>query len=417
MLTTRFAVFLTSALLATGSAVAEDTPKKEGPKFDFHGFLGGSVYGQDAVFSDFGQKIFFVAKTPNTDKPSFGGDIRQSRANFSLAGPAGIFLGATPRGVLEIDFFGVSTSAAGQGAFGDINQLLRLRLAYVELNWGSTILRVGQDHDLVLGGPFLPATVGHIAQPLTYGGGSIGFRRPGITIFETLPATADMNVELALQIKQSDAALGSDPANAPNLSLGAASGLPGVEGRVRLKSKMIEAFVAGHFNRLDRNGVDNANPIPAGLGNTQDIVAGNAGVRATVGPFVVGGSGFVGKNVGPLIAFGGAQLTPANKGDVHEWGAWGQAGYNFTPELSVWGLIGTDHPNFQEVKDTFGAAGKLQNTVSSAMVRYMLAGVAFGLEYTHMRTKYVAPPAGSEIASPKGLLTGNQLMLSGLYLF
>jgi hypothetical protein len=276
-------------------------------------------------------------------------------------------------------------------------------------------LHFGQDHDLILG-IILPATVGHIANPLTYAAGSIGFRRPGITLFHWMPV-GDMKLEIAGQVKQAEGLMGSDPLNAPNLSLASASALPGLEARVKLISKAFEVFMAGHWHRFDRNGVDDANAVPAARGSTMDTVAMTGGAKVSAGPLTVQAAGFVGKNLGTLIAFGGSQQTPAGQGDLREWGAWGQVGYNITPALSAWVLVGTDRPNYQDVQAIFGNAGKLQNVTTSAMIRYALSGITFGLEASHFHTKYVAAPADSVAASPDGVLAGNQLMLSGMYFF
>jgi len=419
-------------LVASGAAAAQ-----EGPKFELHGFVGGSLYAQDAVFNDFGQKVFFVTKTPNSDRAIFGADARQTRLNFSVAGPK-ILRGATPKGVVEIDWFGpanlassttITRDASGnitkvtvnQTSAADYNLVPRLRLAYAELAWAPAVLRIGQDTVLLAG--FFPATVGHIANPFALGAGLLFSREQMVEFFYTVRAPNDMRIELAAQVmKPTSNASKLDPVS--GLSYAESSGLPGVEGRVRLVvPKLLEAFVAGHWNRIDRDGMRDTGSLPARFTSHQTVAAGNLGAKLTLGRLTVQGQAFVGKNIGYQSNFN--PVPDVGQGDLREWGAWGQVGYNITPELSAWAFIGTDHPSYDDVKAlatsgtdlaTSNATWKLQNTTTHAMLRYQEGGYALGLEYLHMITHYVANP-GNSAASKGGVLEGNQLMLSGMYFF
>jgi hypothetical protein len=406
------------------TAMAEEA--KPGPKFEFHGFVGSSLFMQDAVFNNNGQQIFFVERTPNTDRLYFGGDARQTRLNWSLAGPT--VLGAIPKAVAEIDFFGAASTSA-------TNVTPRLRLSYAELNWGATIFRFGQFNQLVLG-TFGPTSVGHIPQSFGYDAGYIGGRTIGIDATHSMPA-GDMKVEGSLQVlRPGQGNLTATPqpaagAEITRLTFAESSGTPAFQARLRLtKPKMFDAYIVGHWNAIDRNGVDNANPTPAARGDSQQIVVGSAGVKVTAGPLTVQGQGYVGKNLNEFTASLG-QAVRTSDGDLHEWGAWGQAGFNLTPEFSAWAFLGTCHPNYQEVTDlanagAFGtsvaasrAAAKLQNVTTAGMLRYQEGGYALALEYIHMQTKYLVNGAqpNSAVRSPNGVLNGNQLMLSGMYFF
>ena len=422
-----------AALAAT--AMAEDA--KPGPKFEFHGFIGGSLFSQDAVFNGYGQQVFFVNKQPNTDKLLFGGDARQTRLNFSLAGPA-VFGGAIPKGVAEVDFFsalsnvplqpwaGSATSPTNAGTSaivtGPVATTPRLRLAYAELNWGPTILRIGQDNDLVQGS-FSPTSVGHIPQSFGYGAGYIGTRHTDLGLFQTMPA-GDMKVELAFQV-QSQLGGTFDSFQAAGLTTAEASGVPGLEGRIRLiVPKTADVYVAGHWQQFDRNGVNNTLPVPKFLGTNQYANMGTVGIKLTPGPLTVQGQGYIGKNLGNGAMSGGVGNTVLNtQGDFHEYGAWGQLGFNFTPTFSAWGFVGTERAyNYNEAIKTLGANVRLANTTFVGMLRYMEGGYAVALEYIHMRTKYGSPQATAlvpvnGVLTPQVNMDGNQLMLSGMYFF
>ena len=101
-------------------------------------------FGFDASFTGSGQQSLYVNKVWSDDKPVFGGDIRQTRLNFSVRGPA-VFGGAVPKAVVEFDMFG-SSEFQPTGSYGDVSIIPRIRVAYAELNWGngSTIIQIGQ---------------------------------------------------------------------------------------------------------------------------------------------------------------------------------------------------------------------------------------------------------------------------------
>lgn len=442
-----FAVFLfmTGRALADETApkaaAADTTPKPAEPKpewkFAFHGFLGGSLFVQDAFLGPSpGQQPMWAVGKPKTDPYMLGGDIRQNRFNLSVAGPT-VLGGAVPRGVVELDFF----AGNGPGGFGDVSVLPRARVTFAELGWKNTTLRFGQDFNLVAGfstlaGPAtsgslaFPTSVGHIAFPVTYGAGSIGWRYPGLTIFHRIPL-GDNKLELALQIAR---AAWANPANPivgtvngttaiipffnTNTDLGSATGVPQFEARATYAmGDILGVMVTGHWSEVDPSGwgVDPTGVCstknPAGCG-TKQVEALSASFRLNVYPFVLQGGGYVGKNDSPLI---GAIVQFPNLGapDVSEIGGWAQAGFSLTKELSVLVLAGTEQPNYDEAK----AAGmyNLSNTITQAELRYFVGGFATGLEWTHWHTRTAAPTAG--IFIPQTSIDANQYMLSMYYFF
>ena len=417
------------AVIAALAATAMAEEAKPGPKFEFHGFIGGSLWSQDAVFNGYGQQVFFVNKQPNSDKLLFGGDARQTRLNFSLAGPT-VFGGAIPKGVVELDFFSALTNAtlvtavgppATTTTTGPVAVTPRLRLSYAELNWGATIVRVGQDNDLVLGS-FAPTSVGHIPQSYGYGSGYVGTRHLQAEVFHTVPA-GDMRAEFAFQV-QSQLGGQADPFSAGGLTTAEASGIPSFEARFRLvKPKLLDVYVAGHWQQFDRNGEDNTLGS-APRGDKQYTTDGTVGAKLTAGPLTLQGQGYVGKNLGNGAMTGGVGNAVAQtQGDFHELGGWVQAGFNLTPEFSAWAYVGTERAyNFNDAIATLGANVRLANTTFAGMLRYMDGGYAIGLEYLHMVTRYGSPQATALVAK-NGVLTrqsrldGNQLMLSGYYFF
>lgn len=408
-----------AALLVSWTAVAQAQEAKPAPfTFALHGFVSMSAYMQDGLtgLSEGQQSLFAAPPTLNTDKASLGFDVRQSRFNFSVKGPQ-VFMGATPSAVLELDFM----QGFGGGAFGNVSLLNRMRLAYSELNWGNHRIAFGQMNDLTFAQA--PYSLSHIAFPLGYGTGNIGWRRPGIFGFHTF-GEPDARVEFAWEIGRSqwnDAAaggIGNNTYNTPGgISLGEASALPAIQARLTLSSgKLFSVWAAGHWNRFDMNGVGTT-----GSKNI-DTLAGTAGAKVTYSPVTLAAVGFYGKNTGNLLgnlvqlqAGGATATTPAAATfqDVNAWGFWAQAGVNVTNEFSLWGLYGMQKPDQADAK--VAQFTRLQNDTANVMAQYRDGGYAISLEWIYFKTK-TATYATGVFASSKNI-ESNQAMLTANYFF
>jgi len=399
------ALLLGSAALAS----AQDAPKPSPFTFALHGFVSMSACSQDGAYqlSECQQSLMALAE-PAADSNSLAFDVRQSRFNFSVKGPQ-VFAGATPTAVLEIDFF----QGFGGGAFGDVSLLNRLRLAYSELNWGNHRLAFGQLNDLIFA--MAPVSLSHIAFPLGYETGNIGWRRPGIWGFHKLAASPDLNLELAWMVGRSqwnDAATGIG-ANAPNqpggINQGEASGTPALEGRVTATyQKLLNVWVAGHWNKVDLNGVG------TGGGDEVTVQAVNGGAKLTFGPATVAATAFTGKNVGPLIGnLVQFNLRPGND-DVSAWGYWAQAGFNFTKELSAWAFYGQQKPDEADAKAAQMA--RLENKTTNVILQYRDGGYGVSAEWINFKTTNATyDGTGAFTASDEASV--NQYIATATYFF
>lgn len=378
-------------------------------KFEMHGFTSVTGFYQDAnTGPSEGQQSLWSDSKRTTDKASLGFDVRQTRLNLSVSGPQ-VMGGATPKAVVEMDFFGGFSA----GGYGSVSLLPRLRLAYTELNWGKNRIDFGQLIDLTFA--MAPTSLAHIAFPYSYMSGNIGWRRPGVFGFHTFDAGGP-KVEFAWEIGRSQWAdassftanggIGGNAFSAPGgASLGEASALPAVQARLTLSSGTSwSAFAAGHWNRVDLNGVNDA------VSNNRDVLALVVGGKVVAGPLTVAATGYTGKNLAPLLG-DFLYFQPATAGDIHEYAGWVQAGFNFTKELSLWGYLGTDRPS---EKDVLAAAGtdnvKTRNSTAAAMLQYRDGGYALGLEWVEFRTHHVLTTGSENVI-------GNQYMVSANYFF
>lgn len=377
-------------------------------RFALHGIAGASFYVQDTpdfVFN--GQGPLLVLAKPTDGSLTTGADVRESRFNFSVAGPK-VFGGATPKAVLEIDLFGLNSP----GGYGEVSVYARTRLAYAELDWGNDVLRFGQDHELILA--LIPESMGHMAFPVTYWNGMLGWREPGAGYFHTIPMD-DSKLELAVQVIKSDWANPADFGDATtsdlNVDYGQLSGYPGVEARAKWTTKHFMAFAAGHFNHVMGTHAGDLVIAPMATPTRNwDVYAGVAGFKIGLAGFTLAGSAYYGQNTAPLL---GEQLNFIESTDVHEWGAWGQLGYDIVKGLNVSVLGGTAQPNKSDVQKAAPATGgeRASSSVFGGMIRYREGGFAIGPEFYHVIANQIDSTGTSKE------IDVNQFMLSGMYFF
>ena len=408
----------------TVTVVVKETPKPPAFVFELHGFISTTGYFQDALYQvgGGGQAALFLNGTPaggsttsagqpwTADKPIFGFDIRQTRLNFSVRGPT-VLGGAVPKAVVEVDFFG-SSEFAGTGAFGDVSVIPRLRVAYVELNWGEGrhIIQIGQQNMLTIG--TIPQSLRGIAFPMTYTAGTVGWRQPGFWGWHTFGD--DLKFEFAWSIQKSGWA---NTLPHEGLNDGVSSGLPAFEARGTLKfGKMFDVWLSGHWQQVDTNGPN----VIAQANTNNDLVTtlGTVGFKGSLGPVALAGSAWYGKNAGPLLGnilqfTPTAANAPGTRVDIFGWGGWMQAGMNVTKNLSGWITYGIDHPlydNIIQINAAPGGAGvtRLRNQNMIIMARYQDGGFAMGAEWLYTRTT---------VTTTNDPLVGNQITLTGNYYF
>jgi len=452
--------------------VAPAAPPPSPFTFVLKGMIASTLFMQDVPFaSGNGGGGIFSPTTLITDKWLLGGDIRQSRLTFTMKGPE-VLGGATPTGVMELDLGGgnqittvpganaavtirdamgtvLGTGAAPTftgSAYGDESLLPRVRVAYVELNWGAgtDILRVGQFHNLLL--PMIAASASHTGTPLGYGAGQLGWRSPGITYLHRFAVTEDINFDIGLQINRNSwidnfapCAPNMGPPTVPNclpsgVSLGEASMLPQVEARVMLSGgkapspwplyapNVWQIYAVGHWDQKDLSGIGATAPVPApgavAARDTMTTAVGEFGFKLHVGPVLVAANGYAGQNSGNV--YGNIlQLQLPNMPDVSGLGGWGQLGVELTSHLSLWAFGGIDKVDQEQAR--LAGLTRVQNVQISGMFSYVEGPLIIALEYLYISTdNLVTTPAVAPAVAPtvsKVNADGSQIALTLAYMF
>ncbi len=413
-----FAYSSVVALLLSAGAVraADESPFK----FEFHGFVTGSMFIQNQVFlGGNGQDNLFAAPTPANEVggPGFAGsksdsflgaDARQSRWIFVVTGPKAF--GATPKSYFEGDFLGAS---ALQTAGNIEHTQARLRSAFGELKWGATALQVGQfSAQLILAQ--LSASVGHLANPITFGTGTIGGRAVGLRAIHTMPM-GDMKLEIAGEVLASKFA---DPVRAATpgaVSPGWDAGIPSLGARAKLDGKSgalaFSLYVAGLWEQVDLKGFGDTAPNGVTLPNGQtkkelSPYAAEVGGNFLFAPVSLAFNVYTGKGTG---VWAGALLQ---NGDISDMGYWAQLGVHPTKQIGLFGLFGQGKTDEDDAR-LWGGTRK-DNQLIGGIARFSDGGYTFAVEYYQFTTTYLTGGFGGTGTVETD---GNQVIVSAHYAF
>lgn len=149
-------VFILALFTAGMAAAAEKSDRRV--NFKFGGRLDAQVFTDSyASKAKNGGIFYYFPLAPEYNK--YGDDIRRENslrfgvANTRLSGTvtAADILGATAKAYVETDFMGTGNNLG----------VLRLRQAYVSLNWKRSELLIGQTHNLAVPEEIFPNTVAH----------------------------------------------------------------------------------------------------------------------------------------------------------------------------------------------------------------------------------------------------------------
>jgi hypothetical protein len=340
----------------------------------FHGFIDATAFSQTRSFTyGNGQNAEFPV--PGSGGSLSGVDVRNTRFLFDLTGAkiAGDWVGGAH---LEMDFFGGNN---GTGPYSQEQPLPRLRQAYMVLEnplTGSRI-QIGQMWDLMFPLDNLPESLSHIAFPLGYGTGLIGWRFPGVIYSQELNHGTDGPL-WRLDLGGFNGTW-NGPGNEVNyVSAGNAGFRPQVEARLHVEQeKEWMLFLAAHYSQINLSGVGGTEPTPIRRQFSSEAV--EIGGQWTPGPWVFKSVIYDGRGIGEIFG------DLSQFGDIKDKGGYVSAGYKFTQHWSTNVFYGVSKPSANDVIEWLnnGSTGLLKNHQVAANLEYGVGSYSFALEWIH----------------------------------
>ncbi|MCX6619859.1 MAG: hypothetical protein NTY38_02020, partial [Acidobacteria bacterium] len=151
-----------------------------------------------------------------------GGSLRQGLLGLEFHGPRTI-LGGAVSGWLITDFF------AGTGT--PLNQVVRIRVASVKLDWKDTSLQVGQEKPIISARE--PYSLSQVGVSALTGAGNLWYWQPQVRLERRLHLGPSSGLRAQASIIQTNEASTQIPAE---LSASLQRSRPGYEGRLELWS-------------------------------------------------------------------------------------------------------------------------------------------------------------------------------------
>lgn len=385
-------------------AAAPATPvfsSAPGVSVALHGFISATAFSQNKSFS-YGNGQSALYPVAGSKGSLSGVDVRNTRfwLDFKGAKFAGNWSGG---GRIEMDFFG---GFNGTGAYSQQQPTPRLRQAYMDLTnpESGTTVRIGQQWDLMFPIDNSATSLAHIAFPLGYGSGVIGWRFPGLVVMQDLNhGSTGAQWRLDMGVFEGH---WSGPGNNVNyLTAGSAGFRPQLEARLHVQDKNWLAYFAAHYSKVDLRGVDGTAPTPV---KSEITSAGyEVGAQWKPGPWTFKGAAYTGKGLGQIFG------AMSQFGDIQETGGYAQAGYSFTPNWSLYAFYAYNKPDKNDVVDWMGhgATGLLRNRQTALSLQYAAGSYELGMEWLHDRLDSTSNGVDRKSTS------GNQISLNALYRF
>ncbi|RDS79601.1 hypothetical protein DWU98_17205 [Dyella monticola] len=392
----------TVAAAPAPAASAPTFTSAPGVSVAFHGFIDATAFSQSKSYT-YGNGQNAEYPIPGSTGTLSGVDVRNTRFWFDLTGAkvAGDWTGGAH---LEMDFFG---GFNGTTAYSQQQPLPRLRQAYLLLTnpvTGSTI-KIGQMWDLMFPLDDLPDSLSHIAFPLGYGAGVIGWRFPGAIYSQDLNHGSS-GPQWRLDVGAFEGTWASPGTPTNYTSAGNAGFRPQIEAKLHVEEeKEWMLFLAAHWSQIDLAGVGNTEPTPIKRQFSSEAV--ELGGLWTPGPWVLKSVVYTGRGIGEIFG------DLSQFGDIKDTGGYVMGGYKFTPNWSANLFYAISKPNANDVVLWLnsGSTGLLKSRQAAANLQYSVGDYSFALEWIH------AIIDSTKTGATRTMTSGNQLNVSAMYKF
>ena len=372
-----------------------------GVSVSLDGFISATAFSQSRSFT-FGNGQNAEFPVPGAAGRLSGVDVRNTRFWLDFKG-AKFTDNWSGGGHIEMDFFG---GFNGNGPYSQQQPMPRLRQAYMELDnvsTGSTV-KLGQQWDLMFPLDNVPASLAHIAFPLGFSTGFVGWRFPGAVWMQDLNH-GSAGAKWRLDLAAFEGSWNGPGDNINYLTAGNAGFRPQVEARLHVQDKDWLGYASVLYSKVDLRGVGGTAPTPVKSGVTSEGI--QVGGNWHPGPWMFRANAYTGRGLGQI--FGGL----VQFGDIKETGGFLQAGYKFTPNWSANAFYGFSKSNTKDVIAWLGrgSVGRLKNRQTALNLQYSAGAYDIGIEWMYDTLDSTTTGLDRKRTS------GNQVSLSALYHF
>ncbi len=343
---------------------------------------------------------------PFPTSQTFGASLRQSELGLEVFGPR--LAGAKTTGDLQVDFSGGFANTLNGVNYG----LVRLRIASMRLDWGSTSIVAGQDNAFI--SPLSPTSFASVAVPAFGYAGNLWGWIPQVRVEHRFEVSSGQTVMVQGGIM--DGLTGEPPADSflrfP--AAGESSGQPAYGTRVawtrHLFGRAMTLGAAGYYSRQDW-----------GLGRKVDGWAGMTDFEIPLAPrlsltgelYRGRGIGGLGAGFGRSVLFSGQESTPGTQvRALNTAGGWSQLKFKASTQLEFNGGFGLDNPFAQDLRafsspQSYSVTPLAQNRSALANFIYRpRSDLLFSAEYRHLRSFEIdnLSPTADQVSLTMGVL-------------
>jgi hypothetical protein len=370
------------ALVMFPAALDAQDPSPGALEVKVSGLIITNFFHNSAEFNNSDVPTFLVAPPPGVPEKSLGATVRQTQLKVS-ANMANV-LGGSLHGEVETDFFGGQQPSGG----GRTHALVRVRRAFLELQWRSFALLVGQEAPPIA--EVNPTGLATLGFPGFAAAGNLWLWLPQVR------ATAILNPDSRIRFGVEAAALApnsGDPQDpfTTEPDLAERSDRPFLEGRLLVRwgqdDMAGDLSVGGHLGWLATAG--------------DSLLESHAVAVALRFPlsalFEIRGEVFHGQALAGLGGGGIGQNQELDGSPLETTGGWAQLIIRPSREVELAAGLGIDNPQANP------SNGRNQNQVAAAHLLWQPNPLVFGIEYRRFETTFGSELEGGHLNLAAGL--------------
>ncbi len=350
---------------------------KSGSPIRFYGFMRLDAYYNTARANSVIVPMWVlpendIAADDNDDEFAF--DPNLTRVGLDV--DAGEIVGAEVTGKLEVDFANASASRS--------RPTPRIRLAYINMDFGSHWFRFGQDWDII--SPLYPSIN---SEGVMWNAGNLGDRRAGAKFGLTTGGGEDVEISMvggllfAGAVNNLDADVVAAGPFTSSIIDGSDSGLPMFQGRVGVKTDALNFGFWGHYAVYETD-----HSFPVGIGGTTHHKAYSLGIDLLVNlgdTLSLAGEAWLGENLSDVRGGIGQSINPVTGRGVESAGGWAEVRVQASDIVRVSVGATLDDPR----NDTIAPGGARRNWTAYVATKHDWGGgFMTGLDMIYWETDW-----------------------------